>query len=562
MGDLVQPVGPKDADIVIIGEAPGADEVAHGEPFVGEAGELLNTLLRMSRIRRSTCWITNISKERPPRNNFSARFYENGIPNCDLLHWYDVLKEELDSLSPNVIVPVGNEALKFLAGHRGITNWRGSILDTPYGKAIPTIHPAFFLHGGLKTWEQYFPLMLADWQKIERESKFPENSEPVYELITKPTMADVEDAYHKIKKADYLSFDIETIQPEIDCIGFACDDTWAICIPFCYTNGQHYWRPTPEREVWEMIADVLWDDSIGKIAQNANFDIAYLERHNCPTRNLYMDTMNSFHCVYPEIRKRLEVLTSIYTGLPYYKDKSQSDRWEYNALDALATYRIAMKLPEEFEDMGLDNVYPLRQAKIGKHFYFDYWRKLGKYYRDVSEQGIKLDLKMREDFEAEYQEKFNRAQAEIQEVAEAVGFHSEKAPERGYKHVNPNSPDQLMDLLYGKDRTGALSPRVYTNYDYKKKESRPTTDEEALKRLERLGDTANKPLLKKVASALLRSREYSKILGTYAKVNYDPDGRVRCREVVAAGVVVARPERPSREPSVSPPAHDPLEVPA
>jgi len=83
---------------------------------------------------------------------------------------------------------------------------------------------------------------------------------------------------------------------------------------------------------------------IKKIAQNATYDITYLKRYGVGVKNLWLDTMNAHHVIYPEFPKGLDFLVSIYTRFPYHKDKIGISRWEYNALDAVTTYVVAMEI--------------------------------------------------------------------------------------------------------------------------------------------------------------------------------------------------------------------------
>ena len=148
-----------DIKIMLIGEAPGVNEDRERKPFVGGSGRILDRLLRDSGISRGECYLGNVVRYKPKGNNFK---YFHGT---DLLHSeIDFLKKEVRRVKPNVIVPLGNEALSALTGKSGVTNWRGSILwsDELMCKVIPTVHPALVM----RQWD-YAPLALFDFKRID-----------------------------------------------------------------------------------------------------------------------------------------------------------------------------------------------------------------------------------------------------------------------------------------------------------------------------------------------------------------------------------------------------------
>ena len=112
MGRRVNPSGPKEALIAIVGEAPGKEESETGVPFCGGSGQLLTKTLRDVGLNRSEIYITNVVKERPPQNDLS-RLHEVGI---SLQESERELIEELRGTKANVIVPLGGVALKALTG--------------------------------------------------------------------------------------------------------------------------------------------------------------------------------------------------------------------------------------------------------------------------------------------------------------------------------------------------------------------------------------------------------------------------------------------------------------
>ena len=131
--------GNPDADILFVGEGPGAEEDKRGLPFVGRAGELLTRMIeRGMGIPRSQVYICNIVKCRPPQNREPA---PNEIAACR-----PFLDEQIDAVAPKVIVTLGRPATGVLLGRDvSITRVRGVWHDYRGTPVMPTFHPAFIL---------------------------------------------------------------------------------------------------------------------------------------------------------------------------------------------------------------------------------------------------------------------------------------------------------------------------------------------------------------------------------------------------------------------------------
>ena len=135
-------VGNPSADLVFVGEGPGAEEDAQGLPFVGRSGKLLDRLvLEEMGLTREDCYICNTVKCRPPNNRDPQ---PEEIAACR--PW---LEQQLDRIDPAVVVTLGNFASKLLLDTTvGITRLRGRAYPYRRGVLVPTYHPAAVLRGG------------------------------------------------------------------------------------------------------------------------------------------------------------------------------------------------------------------------------------------------------------------------------------------------------------------------------------------------------------------------------------------------------------------------------
>lgn len=136
--NIVFGTGNKNATIMFIGEGPGADEDAQGEPFVGKAGKLMNMAFEAVGIKRDDVYIANIVKCRPPANRNPE---EDEAVAC-----LDYLRNQVMLVKPTIIVLLGSVALKNILGKDyGITVSRGKIIEKKGITYIPTWHPAALL---------------------------------------------------------------------------------------------------------------------------------------------------------------------------------------------------------------------------------------------------------------------------------------------------------------------------------------------------------------------------------------------------------------------------------
>jgi uracil-DNA glycosylase family 4 len=149
--------GNTNADILIIGEAPGRDEDLQGRPFVGKSGQLLDKILAACGFtRKRHVFISNIVKCRPPDNRIPT---PQEAATC--MPW---LLKQIELVNPKILILLGSTALKYMAGsdHR-ISRERGNWLNWKNRLAIPVYHPAALLRDPLlkrDTWEDFKKIVI------------------------------------------------------------------------------------------------------------------------------------------------------------------------------------------------------------------------------------------------------------------------------------------------------------------------------------------------------------------------------------------------------------------
>jgi DNA polymerase len=147
--NIVFGVGSAQAELVFIGEGPGADEDRQGEPFVGAAGQLLDKMIVAMGFQRSEVYICNVVKCRPPGNR-------NPEPD-EIAACSPFLRQQVASIRPRVIVTLGKFAAQtLLADTTPITRLRGRWREYDGVPLMPTFHPAYLLRSPSekgKAWE-------------------------------------------------------------------------------------------------------------------------------------------------------------------------------------------------------------------------------------------------------------------------------------------------------------------------------------------------------------------------------------------------------------------------
>lgn len=126
------------AELVFVGEGPGADEDAQGLPFVGRAGKLLTQMIEAMGLQRKDVYICNVVKCRPPENRLPEK---DEVATCS-----PFLLRQIDAIAPKVIVCLGSVAVQtLLETHRGVSQFRGQWLEFRGRKLLATYHPAYLL---------------------------------------------------------------------------------------------------------------------------------------------------------------------------------------------------------------------------------------------------------------------------------------------------------------------------------------------------------------------------------------------------------------------------------
>jgi len=452
--------GNKQAQILVVGESPAAHELRQGIPFCGPAGQLLNKLLDDIGLPRSEVFVTNAV--RCSKILKSPRNFTPTASNISCCRPY--LVEEINHIKPKWILSLGNIAAKSLANLTGITDLHGSWRFLPEFQchAFFTLHPAAILRR-----PELLPQLRSDFFIFKRLIKQgPELDDPP--IYVARTLEQVSSLVDYLMKFNRVTFDTETNQfswvtGKILSIAFSPNGKEGYCIPF-YKQGMVPFWDDPQPVVQHLRR--LASSNVGFVAHNAPFDLLFLRQIGVYIKNLVFDTIIAQHVVDENVPLSLTNLTLRYTNLgPYeleikkyvpsktkgsFSEIPSEVLYKYNALDAIATFRVMQALEPQLDKEGVRWLFenlamPLMLTLV-----------------DVEERGMRVDPE--------------RLKIVSKELAERIEVKTKAIKTACGKDFNHRSPKQLSDLLFSK--------KGFTPFK-KTKTGKPSTDKEVLERFAR-----------------------------------------------------------------------------
>lgn len=483
--------GNLDAPVVIIGEAPGANEIRTGEPFVGQAGQLLNRVLERAGIDRRTCYVTNSMLCRPT---------ESPPPREAIDACRGRVTAELGAYPRQLIITLGNSALRSITGNHNlkITHERGRIIDTPYGPAVPTIHPAAVLRG-----YSDFPRLLKDVAyagSLIAGAPRRTAGTTKYTVVTEQSIAK---AVKFLLQHSILAADIETsgYNPLVDRI-----------LSVAVSWEKNHVAVFPDTLLAHKELRRLFEEPGPKwIWHNGKFDTSFLRVVGVRAR-VDGDTM-LMHYALDEARGThdLKQLAGDYLGAPDYKLELRkylprvSDSFELVPRPVLYKYQA-----KDADCTG--QLYPLLRVQLERHptlvkLYEDLLIPASHFLQRVEARGMYVNQPYLDELEKKLETVLTAQHEAILEEVAGYWDPEQYSRETGAKtapvQFNPGSPLQLRWVL-----SKNLKRTVATTRE----------------------DTLIKLPQSRLVKALLKYRETAKALSTYVRGirgEIDPDGRVR-----------------------------------
>lgn len=522
-----KPFGPRKAEVMIVGEAPGAEEVSAGMPFVGRPGVELTLMMGEAGLTRSECYLTNATQLRPPGGDVSSWIastkaeelallskggikYNGRIISLELYEGIKDLRAEVESVRPRLIIALGNTALWAITGEWGVGNWRGSqLVSSISGEWRPTCVPTYSPATVLRQWSTR-RITVQDFRRVRGilNNGIPE---PRYNFMVEP---DFTQACHGLdflmaklnhaKAPVTLSVDIETRNYHMACLGIAWDKHNAICFPFLDSRRDDgYWTAEEETEIVWRLYQVLTHPNTACVGQNFIYDVQYIYRYWHFIPRTARDTMLYQHLCFPGLPKSLDFIASMYCE--YYRFWKEDGKtwsnfmderilWRYNCEDCVRTFECDEALQAVVTSLNLDE-----QASFQMRLWHATLRMMNR--------GIDIDQTIRVKLESDL-------------ATYAVWMLSEIEYIAG-QPLNPKSPKQMKEFFYG---TLQLRPEYKRGKQAKPGKIRqPSCDDECLTRA-----AAREPIIRPLTSLILEYRSVSVYGSTFLRDCRDTDGKVRC----------------------------------
>jgi len=476
--------------IAIIDFCPSPDDIQNNSPFFGKAGNVIKAAFNRNGHSPLGCFMGYVCSFYVPANKKGVRIVDNTSSGYQISK--AALRRELELFKPNIVLLLGAEALHAAGKQFSIANYHGTLFlctdpSSPfYGyKCTSTYHPDV-----IGTDYPMLAFIMRDVERCIRHSH-------TIELITDEPMLDLTCTLHNVlgninlmQSGCAYAIDIEGgSSTGITCISVARDRHNAFIVPFDFFSVEE------TVQIILALKSKLEDPTIRYILQNALYDTFHL--YHCfkiVVRNVHWDTMLSSWELYCELPKALDVQTSFWTDVPYYKyQRTIEDKlthYAYCCRDSCVTYEIAechaaLMTPTMIEHFQL-NMCMLYLA--------NYFQIRGIAYNALA------------------------ASNKLAELRVILAELSRRITTRAGRPINVNSPAQLSKLLYVDNALPKQHPPSKTGRGLDK--SKTTTDVKALLKLSILRPI---PLLDEI----LLYRNIEKTCQTLEK-GHDPDLRMRC----------------------------------
>jgi uracil-DNA glycosylase family 4 len=437
-----------------IAEAPGADEDQGGKPFLGGAGRVLGRWFFEAGVFRREVYLDNVFSHRPPGNDL-------GSVSPNYFAAYEDLHRRIREVDPRVIIAFGEQALRFF-GKAGISNWRGSCFEWNGIRVVPTIHPAAILHmrrpGGENRVSRLGPwrFCVADIRFAFRQAESHPTTQSIKYLI-KPPASQFNAWCEAIPDGSEVSLDLETTMDfgVITQVNLSWRPREAIVVdleesyvlPFLRVLGR------PLRWVGQNI--VMFDT------------LRISDLTGRPPIKVYADTMLAHHLVQSPAPHDLGFINSCYSRYPYYKDTMDSDRYQYAAKDADTTLQSWHGILRELKANGQWGPEPSVGEAPWKWGLFQTVMLAAHNVRAMHLRGVPVDKEILAN--------------EKEHLSDQSGQLMEKLKEAtGNRWFNPRSWQDCRKFLYEQHK-------LPVQYNGRGKSRKPTTDDDALTKLAKLG---------------------------------------------------------------------------
>ena len=369
--------------LVLMGEAPAAEEVRRQRPFVGQTGRyVLDPLLKALSLQRDGLYITNSLLCQLHKQDFKESQINEAVACCN-----ERRKVERELEGAKFIVGMGGTAARALIGEKVVAPYRGAFMESEFGPCLITYHPTFVLRGkkDMRTRTASDVFLQVIYQDLVKGHRMvdplvpDEDREFQPACVEAPDMADILDFLDWIRHektlmcVDVEADSVDPLSCNLTIIGFGAlvdGVVTAYAVPLWEGN----YTQAEMDEFYAEFGAVENDPDVPKLFHNFAYDVTVLERHGMPTQGKIEDTLIAHYCLYPELLHDLQFVACSYLNIGPWKtrfrrrqnarDKQYQAlaRWEDKldeAAEAIEPYGkyaelVGKKLASAFAQAGLD----------------------------------------------------------------------------------------------------------------------------------------------------------------------------------------------------------------
>lgn len=419
----VQGMGNTAHGVMVIGVAPGKDELRTGKPLTGPTGKMFDAILKAVGFPRQNLYVTN-----------ACCWYVDGkIQRHHIDRCFTRLEQEIALVRPRLIITLGTEVCQYFT-NKTIKQARGAVLwSRRYGCYImPMIQPAALFHDDSQTGNQESDRVsntaydiVRDLRKIPEVLEWPtDGSKSHYTYRVIQTRDEAQQVLNNLPRNIPVAVDVETNSKFVDIIDIMRDDLVCLAI----SDGTNTWVG-----VKDVFVGATWPMDVQYTFHHSPFDTGVIARRLGVMLPVAEDTMlMSYSCDERPGYHGLKPLSREYEGAGYYEEnraKGLAELMEYNAGDAAYTARLAQgKLRAWQEEEGTRAMYERLLVPAVN------------VYKHSQSRGARVDVQLLRQLETEWGDERDEQQDRLREIAYESGW-----PDRT---INPNSWQQLSKLLY------------------------------------------------------------------------------------------------------------------
>lgn len=408
--------GNPESGVIIVGIAPGRNEVIQCKPFVGASGQLLDQILEGVGWSREKVYCTNLIcwyKDSPTPDELAACSHR--------------LKAEIEKFEPHLVITLGKLASEYI-GNDELKNLRGrAYWHTGGFYHLSTYHPAAILRGGT----YFIHDLVRDLNKIQLVMSWPKGGVDKVPYVIVTDQAAQQSVLDNLPRDTFVALDIETTSKEIDEMDVFVDDLLCLSI----SDGiRTYVFPA------DNVHNLQWPTDIRWTFHNGMFDVQGLRRYLGFTLPIVHDTLLMSYNI--DERKGIHSLKSLsreFCGAGFYEAETKKYRngklhqvapekvWYYNAHDAAYTARLA---PTLYKIQSEDNVLPV---------YNNILLPAANAFVDIQYRGTYVDQEELKRLAKDWLPRYLKMEQKLIKYAQELGWQGE---------INLNSPQQVSKLLY------------------------------------------------------------------------------------------------------------------